>query len=144
MKSVRANWATWLTPVAIVLSIASLTTAQNESNMGEGEKLQTLISERRSQLDERIENLRATQETLGENHPSAERYRKQITDAEQEIETLKQRESMLDIGDKDLRILILQLALKVDRLENEVEALRLRTPRRSGGFQSLGRGRGPR
>ena len=140
MRSVSGKWPAWLAPVAIVLSVASLTTAQNEAELSQGEKLQNLILERRSQLDERIESLRATQETLGENHPSVERYRLQIADSEQEIETLKQRESILDIGDKDLRILILQLALQVDRLENEVEALRQRIPRRPGASRALGRG----
>jgi hypothetical protein len=142
MKSVGTKLSAWLAPIAIALSVASLTLAQNDANSTESERLQDLISQRRTQLNERLENLRRAQDSFGENHPSAEKYRAQIAATEKEKETLSQRESLLDIGEKDLRILILQLALQVDRLENEVEALKQRIPRRPGGARGLGRAPG--
>ncbi len=139
MKSVRTKLSAWLAPIAIMLSVASLTLAQTDSDSTMGDRLEQLISQRRSQLDQRLKNLRVAQESFGENHPSSERVRLQIADTEKEIETLSERETLLNISEEDLRIVILRLTLRVDHLQNEVNSLKQRIPRRTIGARTLGR-----
>ena len=116
----------------ITFSAASLTVAQNESDdpsttsrQTEDERLAEMLANRQEQLNQRLENLRRTEKSMGENHPSLQKVRTQINELEKEIESWSSpRESALDMSDRDLRALVLQLGIRVDRLEERIGTIR--------------------
>ena len=114
----------------ITCSAASLTLAQNDTNAPdaaveetEDERLARMLADRNEQLMLKLENLRRTEESMGENHPSLLKVRTQIQELEKEIETWSSpSETLMDMSDRELRAIVLQLSIRVDRLENRMGA----------------------
>lgn len=106
-------------------SVTSMTIAQTDSDSADesevepvDERLETMLEQRQKQIEQRLRSLTRAEASMGDNHPSIEKVRKQIQELELEIETWSSpRESLLDMTDGELRAMVLQLSIRVDRLE---------------------------
>ena len=110
----------------IAFSATSMLVAQTDSDradesqvQSEDERLEQMLDKRRDQMNQRLKSLTRSEESMGANHPSLAKVRTQIKELEKELEAWSSpTDSLLDMSDRDLRALVLQLAIRVDRLES--------------------------
>jgi len=110
----------------IAFSATSMSIAQTDSDsanatevQSEDDRLEQMLETRRKQMNQRLASLTRAEESMGANHPSLAKVRMQIKELEKEIETWSSpTDSLLDMSDRDLRAMVLQLTIRVDRLES--------------------------
>ncbi|MDA8743877.1 hypothetical protein N9N28_04505 [Rubripirellula amarantea] len=124
-------------------------TAPRDTSLLVDEKaLDQMIKDRQAELAERQSLLTQAMNDLGTDHPSVAVMQQELDEVERQISIWsKPTETLVDIGDDDLRLLVVQLMLRIDQLEssrNEQQFQQQRSQRNDSMFRG-GRPRsGPR
>lgn len=79
-----------------------------------------MIDDRRAQLHDRKTQLSEAIDELGGNHPSVNVMQEELREVQQQLAVWSSStETLVDIDDHDLRVLVVQLIIRVDQLESK-------------------------